>query len=142
LAWRFRQTRLCSLDERTTAPDYLLVQSFKEYILMQINSIPAVAIAFALLLVSVGAIAAEQNNPKSTKADDTFEAKTAGKPEVRSRDVADPAAEAESSTKATKSTRTVKVRNTRPQVDHHKDARECLKAGSSEAIARCSRKYR
>lgn len=108
---------------------------------MQITLIPAMAIALALVLTGGAAIAAEQNKARSTAANDNFEAKTAGKPEVRSRDATDAAPHAESTRKATKPAGTVSARNTRPQADHHRDARACLKEGSSEAIARCSRKY-
>ena len=80
---------------------------------MQIKSIPAAAVTFAFLLAGGAAFAAERDNSKSAKAEEMSAAAT-----------------------------TVLVRNTRPHVDHHKDARACLKAGSSEAIARCSRKYR
>jgi len=108
---------------------------------MQIKSISASVVAFAFLLAGDVASAAEQNSANSTSADENFEAKTAAKAEVRSRDVADSAPQAESSIKTTKPTRTTSVRNTRPQTDGHKDARACLKAGSNEAIARCARKY-
>ena len=108
---------------------------------MQIRSIPATLVAFAFVLASGVSIAAEQNSSNSTNTDENFEAKTAAKAEVRSRDVADAAPKAESSRKTAKPTRTTSVRNTRPQVDGHKDARACLKAGSSEAIIRCSQKY-
>ena len=109
---------------------------------MQIRSMPAAAVACAFLLAGGAAFAAEQDKSKSTKADENFEAKTAGKAEVRSRDVADAAPEAQSTMKATKPMRTVTVRNTRPPGDRHKDARACLNAGTNEAIIRCSRKYR
>lgn len=36
----------------------------------------------------------------------------------------------------------VTTRNTRPKNDPHKDARACLNAGTSEAIIRCTQKYR
>ncbi len=108
---------------------------------MQIKSISTTLVAFAFLLAGGVAIAAEQNSSNSTRADENFEAKTAAKAEVRSRDVADAAPQAESSMKTTKPTRTISVRNTRPQVDGHRDARACLKAGNSEAIIRCSQKY-
>lgn len=108
---------------------------------MQIKSIPSTAVAFAFLLASGAAISAGDNIPKSTQANDNFEAKTAGKPEVRSRDVVDAAPDGQSSTRVTKPTRTVSVRNTRPQADGHKDARACLKAGTNEAVIRCARKY-
>ncbi|MBI3529013.1 MAG: hypothetical protein HY067_13720 [Betaproteobacteria bacterium] len=80
---------------------------------MQIKSIPVAAVAFAFLLAGGAAFAVEQDNSKSAKAEEMSAAKT-----------------------------TVLVRNTRPQVDRHKDARTCLKAGSNEAIIRCTRKYR
>ena len=80
---------------------------------MQIKSIPTAAVTLAFLLACGAAFAAERDNSKSAKAEEMSAART-----------------------------TVLVRNTRPQVDRHKDARACLKAGSNEAIARCSRKYR
>ena len=36
---------------------------------------------------------------------------------------------------------TVKVRNTRPAADHHKDARRCLDAKKNETIIKCANKY-
>ncbi len=108
---------------------------------MQITLIPAMAIALALVLTVGAAIAAERSKAPSARADDNFEAKTAGKPEVRSRDVADATPEAPSTVKATKPAGTASTRSTRPQASHHKDARACLNEGTSEAIARCSRKY-
>ncbi len=108
---------------------------------MQITLNPAMAIALALVLTGGAAIAAEQNKARSTGANDNFEAKTAGKAEVRSRDAADAAPEAEPTMKATKPAGTVSTRNTRPKASYHKDARACLNEGTSEAIARCSRKY-
>lgn len=37
---------------------------------------------------------------------------------------------------------TVSVRNTRPKVDRHKDARACLDAVDNKAIIKCANKYR
>jgi len=52
------------------------------------------------------------------------------------------AASGERNTTATKKpTATVKVRNTRPAADHHKDARACLDAKKNETIIKCANKY-
>jgi hypothetical protein len=37
---------------------------------------------------------------------------------------------------------TVTVRNTRPKVDRHKDARACLEAANNKAVIKCANKYR
>jgi hypothetical protein len=119
----------------------IILANSQEGIFMQITLNPAMAIALALVLTGGAAIAAERNKAPSARADDNFEAKTAGKAEVRSRDAADAAPEAQSTVKATKPAGTVSTRNTRPQASHHKDARACLNEASDQAIARCSRKY-
>ena len=52
------------------------------------------------------------------------------------------AASGEQNTTATKKpTTTVKVRNTRPAIDRHKDARACLDAKKNETIIKCANKY-
>ena len=90
---------------------------------MQIKLVQGAALVLVTLLASGGVIAADQQNP--------------GKGEVRARDSTQvPDAD------STKAKRKVAVRNSRPRDDHHKDARACLKAGTNEAVIRCSRKYR
>ena len=37
---------------------------------------------------------------------------------------------------------TVSVRNTRPKMDLHKDARACLEAANNKAVIKCANKYR
>lgn len=36
----------------------------------------------------------------------------------------------------------VSVRNSRPKMDHHKDARACLEAVNNKAVIKCANKYR
>ncbi|HEX7955017.1 MAG TPA: hypothetical protein VF523_18295 [Burkholderiales bacterium] len=37
---------------------------------------------------------------------------------------------------------TATVRNTRPKVDRHKDARACLEMANNKAVIKCANKYR
>ena len=97
---------------------------------MQIKPIIAAA-GIACMLPEWTAIAADAPNPPSeiliiAMAEDMAEAKAG---EQHMTEIAKPAT-------------TVSVRNTRPKVDHHKDARACLDAKKNEAVIKCANKYR
>ena len=57
-------------------------------------------------------------------------------------DKADAKAGEQHMTETRKAATTVSVRNTRPKVDRHKDARACLDAKKNEAVIKCANKYR
>jgi len=67
-------------------------------------------------------------------AEDEAEVKTETMPEAMSKE--------QDMSKTEKPVTSVSVRNTRPRVDRHRDARVCLDAGNNLAIIKCAEKYR
>mgnify|MGYP001302727661 CR=1 FL=1 len=118
---------------------------------MQIKSILAAAVATAFMIQGWSAIAAQGSHnageiimlaAKAAKAVEMPMTPTEDKTEVKPEGAPGAASEAQPMAKPEKQQTTVSVRNTRPRVDPHKDARACLDAGNNEAIIRCAEKYR
>jgi len=86
---------------------------------MQIKPILAVITALACLLLECTAIAAD---PRAMTEDTKFGEETMSKNGKRAI--------------------TASVRNTRPAIDRHKDARHCLDGGKNKAIIECAQRYR
>ena len=120
---------------------------------MQIKPINAAAGAVAFILLGWLSVAAAAPIPSGATvnhagettsageiftlqamAEDDAGAKTEAMPEAMSKE--------QDMSKAEKPVTSVSVRNTRPRVDRHRDARVCLDAGNNLAIHKCAEKYR
>jgi len=120
---------------------------------MQIKPIIAVAGAIACMFLEWTAIAAAAPNPpgdavnydsQTARSGETFILQAMAEDEADAKTEKDPEANAEEQhmAKTVKPVKTVSVRNTRPRIDRHKDARACLDAGKNEAVIKCANKYR
>lgn len=112
---------------------------------MQIRPIIATAGAIACMLLEWTAIAADAPNPSGDAVNYDSRMARAGEIfilQAMAEDKADAKIGAQHMTKTRKPAATVSVRNTRPRIDRHKDARPCLNAGNNAAIIKCAQKYR
>lgn len=104
---------------------------------MQIKPIIATAAALACLLPVWTAIAANTPNPSSDAMPEETPAGTTGQaPQVM------PEEQPMTKMEMEKPAAAVKMRNTRPKKDRHKDARACLEAVNNKAVIKCANKYR
>jgi hypothetical protein len=102
---------------------------------MQIKPIMSAAGTLACLILGWTAIAADTRNPSSVaKAEEAPTAKTEPAPRVMP--------EEQPMTKMEKPAAATSIRNTRPKMDRHRDARVCLQAVNNKAIIKCANKYR
>ena len=120
---------------------------------MQIKPIIAVAGAIACIVLEWPAIAAGAPIPSGAAvnyvgeiasaaenfilqamAEDDADANSDAAPEAKS--------EEQDISETGKPAAVVSVRNTRPRIDRHRDARACLDAGNNLAIIKCAEKYR
>ncbi len=92
---------------------------------MQMKSINVAAVVFACMLAPCTAFAADAVSPAAMPEADA-EMKSASPPMAQ----------------ATEPAAGMTVRNTRPKVDRHKDARACLESGDNKAVIKCANKYR
>jgi hypothetical protein len=98
---------------------------------MQIKSILAAAVAVGCMAAAWTGNAAMSEEKINATLENDPEAKSAGEPMTT-----EPLAQ------SSKPETPLAVRNTRPKLDRHKDARACLEAGKNEAIIKCANKYR
>lgn len=120
---------------------------------MQIKPIIIVAGAIAWMFLEWTAIAAAAPNPPgdavnydghTARAGETFILQAMAEDETDANTEVAPQAKSEEQDmmKTAKPVTTMSVRNTRPRIDRHKDARACLDAGNNEAVIKCANKYR
>ena len=120
---------------------------------MQIKPIIAVAGAIACIALEWPAIAAGAPIPSGAAVNNVGEIASAAEHfvlQAMAEDDADANSDAAPEAKSEeqdisetgKPAAVVSVRNTRPRIDRHRDARACLDAGNNLAIIKCAEKYR
>jgi len=117
---------------------------------MQIKPVIVATVALAWLITGWTAIAANAANAtgaasnhdgRAAKASEILTlAATSGDKADAKTGQADPAEQ--DMTNAQRPPATTPVRNTRPKIDRHKDARACLDKADNKAIIKCANRYR